>query len=166
MHAPVKKSLHWLHSKTIKTHSSKELRAARTYNISSVYLNAQVVVTASGLCSGVHFSQRQHSDIRQNNKLSQKKVLSNPHARIQRGVHPVSRCREISRSHGSPSPLLAACLCCGVGSWSGLKSRQSVREAAHRHPPSLCINLPPPCCRSLLQLNKCTVLQLQPHHQG
>lgn len=149
----------------MKTHNSKELGAVRTYIIyTSVYLNAQVVVTASGLCSGMHFSQRQHSDIRQNNKQSQKQMLSHPRVRIQRAVH-----SEINRSHGSPPLLLPRSLCCRVGSWSGLKSRQSVREAVHRlarHPPSLCSKLPPPCCRSLLQLNKCTVVQLQLHHQG
>lgn len=34
----------------------------KTYSVGGLYLNAQVVVTASGLCSGVHFAQRQHSD--------------------------------------------------------------------------------------------------------
>lgn len=109
----------------------------RTSSISSGYLNAQVVVTAPGLCSGVHVSQRQHSDIRQNNhkqkkKKGKKRSLSNPRVRIQRAVHPVRLCGGINRSHGSlpPPPSLFCCsLCCGVGSWSGLKSRQSVREA-------------------------------------
>lgn len=150
----------------------------KTHSVGGLYLNAQVVVTASGLCSGVHFAQRQHSDTRQKQQTCAKKyVSSNPRAKIRRAVQPVTCCCELNRSHGSPQLLLPRSLCCVVGSWRGLSSRQSVREAAHRlprHPPSLCSNLPPPCShcfcclryRSLLQLNKCTRLQLRPHPPG
>lgn len=93
-------------------------------------------------------------------------MLSNPRVRIQHVVQPVRRCCEMDRCHGSPPPLLPVLRC---GQLERTKVRAWERQRAHRlarHPPSLCSKLPPPCCRSLLQLNKCTVVQLQPHHQG